>query len=207
MMSADREDGEERPAASSQTLTDPHDILTNATELEPDAHEGEVKRDTTYLSKVTNVVEYGVFVSLTPSYGSDITGLVHQTNLPPSTDPGEYEPGDRIVVELGERKEDGDLAFLGLYSPDADGSGPDMVDLQRSLADIREDVEALRDREDRPALSEGQPLESQGIPAALAKLKRLAGAGYGMESFATDAREGGDVVELNLTVSKSETDD
>lgn len=205
-MGADGELSREgKTRASSQTLTDPHRVLSDAIELDPDASEGEVKRDNLYLAKVNNVVSYGVFVGLTPSYGSDITGLVHESNLPPSTEPGEYEPGNRMVVEFVKRKDDGDLAFRGVYSPDADASGPDMVDIQRSLADIREELETLPDTlGDSGSMDpDGEgPLMCQGIPTAASELKRLHASGYSSESLAIESREGGDVVEMTLTVSK-----
>jgi RecJ-like exonuclease len=63
----------------------------------------EVEPDTRYLAVVNGVVDYGVFVDLSAS----VSGLVHESTLPS----GEYEVGDRLVVELEQVRENGDIAF------------------------------------------------------------------------------------------------
>ena len=63
----------------------------------------EVATDEYYHATVNGVVPYGVFVDLSES----ISGLVHESQLEDS-----YAVGDDLVVELDERKSNGDLAFV-----------------------------------------------------------------------------------------------
>mgnify|MGYP006294540703 CR=1 FL=1 len=85
-----------------------------ATILPDQALEDDLAFETSYLARVQNTADYGVFVNLTPEHGSDISGLVHQSRLPMPTRPEDYDPGDRLVVELEARKDNGDLAFTAL---------------------------------------------------------------------------------------------
>jgi hypothetical protein len=190
------------------------DLMDRARELDAEADPLQVDHDLPYLAEVGSVQPYGVFVNLTPPWGSDITGLIHQSKLPSFTNPRDFSPGEGVVVELIERKDDGDLAFRGLYSPDVDAGTPDIAAVHEQVTDLTERVDGLADAVEGMESSGGfpgpdgeEPTAVQGIPAAARELKRLHASGYQVESFATASRNGGEVVELDLTVSKSETGD
>lgn len=62
----------------------------------------DLEEGTWYVGTVNGVVPYGVFVDL----NEQISGLVHESNLP-----GEYDVGEEIVVTLESVKPNGDVAF------------------------------------------------------------------------------------------------
>jgi len=62
----------------------------------------DVEEGNRYRATVNGVVEYGVFVDLSET----VSGLVHASNLV-----GDYDVGDKFVVELAAVRDDGDLSF------------------------------------------------------------------------------------------------
>jgi len=79
------------------------DVASVVYDLDPACSVDDVQSGRPYLATVNGVVKYGVFVDLTES----VSGLVHESALADS-----YEVGDDLVVELDERKANGDLAFV-----------------------------------------------------------------------------------------------
>ena len=79
------------------------DVAPVVYDLDPACSIEAIQSGRPYLASVNGVVPYGVFVDLTDS----ISGLVHESALD-----GTYAVGDDIVVELDERKANGDLAFV-----------------------------------------------------------------------------------------------
>ncbi|MUV88708.1 RecJ like exonuclease [Halapricum sp. CBA1109] len=81
-----------------------------------------VESDSLYLATVNGVVDYGVFVDLSES----VSGLVHDSNLL-----GSYEMGEQLIVELDERRPDGDLSFRerapGEYDTESVTAGVDLT--------------------------------------------------------------------------------
>lgn len=101
--------------APESTESDTFESIAEAATILPDhALEEDLEFGTRYLARIQNTADYGVFVDLTPAHGSDISGLVHHTELPVPTRPSDYDPGDRLVVELEARKDNGDLAFTAI---------------------------------------------------------------------------------------------
>ncbi len=62
----------------------------------------DIEEGKAYLATVNGVVDYGLFVDLS----DNVSGLVHESNLS-----GTYAVGDELVVELGQVRENGDVAF------------------------------------------------------------------------------------------------
>ncbi|MFB6096613.1 MAG: DHH family phosphoesterase [Haloferacaceae archaeon] len=71
-------------------------------DLAPDCTLEDVEVGARYHAVVNGVVDYGVFVDVS----DELSGLVHESNLG-----GDYAVGDRLIVELEEIKENGDLSF------------------------------------------------------------------------------------------------
>jgi len=71
-------------------------------DLAPDCTRSDVSVGEHYHAVVNGVVAYGVFVDISDT----VSGLLHESNLDRS-----YDVGDRLVVTLESRKENGDLAF------------------------------------------------------------------------------------------------
>ena len=71
-------------------------------DLAPDCTLSDVSVGEHYHAVVNGVVAYGVFVDISDT----VSGLLHESNLDRS-----YDVGDRLVVTLESRKENGDLAF------------------------------------------------------------------------------------------------
>lgn len=82
---------------------------------EHDSTVEDIDSDKWYLSEVNNTEDYGVFVNLTPVDGSDLSGLVHSSQLPMGRETEFYDVGDQIVVELQEQNDEGELSFRGIY--------------------------------------------------------------------------------------------
>lgn len=67
-----------------------------------------------YYATINNVKGYGVFVSLNDDneVGDDISGLVHENNIPNMYTPSDFRPGDTVGVMLYNVREDNlDLSF------------------------------------------------------------------------------------------------
>lgn len=125
--------------------------------LMPDASKRDLEVGRRYLGRVNNIAEYGVFVDLTPDLsegGSDLSGLVHERNLPATASPRDFTVGERCVVELDEFRENGDIALEMHYSESAGAkSGPIPEDDHFSnsavatpgvtLEDVMDEVRAL----------------------------------------------------------------
>lgn len=78
--------------------------------LPASASEEDVEFATAYHARVNDTVEYGVFATLAGTYPADVSGLVHETNLPTGYGPEDFTEGDTLVVQLRERSEKG-LSF------------------------------------------------------------------------------------------------
>ncbi|AGM99967.1 hypothetical protein L593_00065 [Salinarchaeum sp. Harcht-Bsk1] len=79
------------------------DVAPVVYDLDPACSVEALQSGRPYLATVNGVVPYGVFVDLSES----ISGLVHESQLEDT-----YTVGDDVVVELDERKANGDLAFV-----------------------------------------------------------------------------------------------
>ncbi|WP_435098565.1 DHH family phosphoesterase [Halorubrum sp. N11] len=71
-------------------------------DLAPDCTLEDAEVNALYHAEVNGVVDYGIFVDVSDA----LSGLVHESNLD-----GTYAVGDRLVVQLTEVKENGDVAF------------------------------------------------------------------------------------------------
>jgi RecJ-like exonuclease len=101
-------------------------------DLAPDCTVDDVEVGSYYHAVVNGVVDYGVFVDIS----DNVSGLVHESNLNDS-----YDVGDRLVVELSDVRENGDLAFVAA----------DVEDYQTETVDHepeRTSIEQLRTGED-----------------------------------------------------------
>ena len=101
-------------------------------DLAPDCTVDDVEVGSYYHAVVNGVVDYGVFVDVS----DNVSGLVHESNLNDS-----YDVGDRLVVELSDVRENGDLAFVAA----------DVEDYQTETVDHepeRTSIEHLRTGED-----------------------------------------------------------
>ncbi|SEO96277.1 RecJ-like exonuclease [Halogranum amylolyticum] len=101
-------------------------------DLAPDCTGDDVEVGRRYHAVVNGVVDYGVFVDVS----DNVSGLVHESNLNDS-----YDVGDRLVVELSDVRENGDLAFVAA----------DLDDYQTETVDHdpeRTSIENLRTGED-----------------------------------------------------------
>ncbi|PSQ42588.1 RecJ like exonuclease [Halobacteriales archaeon SW_7_68_16] len=72
-------------------------------DVAPDCTLDDLEPGVAYRATVNGVVDYGVFVDLSPG----ISGLVHESSLD-----GTHEVGDDLLVELDEVRENGDVAFV-----------------------------------------------------------------------------------------------
>ncbi|MFB6163289.1 MAG: DHH family phosphoesterase [Halococcoides sp.] len=72
-------------------------------DLDPRCGEDALDESALYHATVNGVVPYGVFVDVS----EHVSGLVHESNLL-----GNYDVGDKIIVELDTIKADGDLSFI-----------------------------------------------------------------------------------------------
>jgi len=72
-------------------------------DLAPNCTQTDVTEGAHYHATVNGVVDYGVFVDVSDA----VSGLVHESVL----DGQEYAVGDRLIVELTQIKENGDVAF------------------------------------------------------------------------------------------------
>ncbi|MFO7833195.1 MAG: S1 RNA-binding domain-containing protein, partial [Halohasta sp.] len=93
-------------------------------DLAPDCTLTDVEVGANYHAVVNGVVAYGVFVDISDS----VSGLVHESNLDRN-----YGVGDRLIVELEERKENGDIAF---DVPDIENYRTDVVDHEPDITPI-----------------------------------------------------------------------
>jgi RecJ-like exonuclease len=71
-------------------------------DLAPNCTVSDAEVGARYHAVVNGVVDYGIFVDIS----DNVSGLVHESNLDRS-----YEVGDRLIVELTEIKDNGDIAF------------------------------------------------------------------------------------------------
>ncbi|MFB6138554.1 MAG: DHH family phosphoesterase [Halobacteriaceae archaeon] len=97
--------------------------------LDPECTPEDVRTGERYHARVNSSVEYGVFVDLS----EHVSGLVHESALD-----AEPEVGAELVVELVERRENGDLGFAP-----AEGEGSETV--RRAASYDTTPVESLDD--------------------------------------------------------------
>ena len=83
-----------------QSWTDEPDV---AYELAPDCDAEDVETGRAYRATVNGVVPYGVFVDCSDR----VSGLIHESDLADT-----YAVGDELFVELENRRDNGDLAFV-----------------------------------------------------------------------------------------------
>ncbi|ESP88841.1 DHH family phosphoesterase [Candidatus Halobonum tyrrellensis] len=72
-------------------------------DLAPDCTLSDVEAGSRYHASVNGVVDYGVFVDI----AEGVSGLLHESNM----DGQSFGVGDKLIVELEEAKENGDLSF------------------------------------------------------------------------------------------------
>ena len=100
-----------------------------------------------YHAVVNGVVDYGVFVDAS----DNVSGLIHESNLD-----NEYEVGDRLIVELTDVRENGDIAF--------DEASPD--DYRTEIRDHRPEITRVDE------LETGENVTLQGT---VVQIKQTAG--------------------------------
>ncbi len=97
-------------------------------DLAPNCTLTDVSAGEHYHAVVNGVVAYGVFVDISDS----VSGLIHESNLDRS-----YDVGDRLVVTLESRKENGDIAF----------DVPDFEEYRTEVVDHEPDITPIADLE------------------------------------------------------------
>lgn len=145
--------------------------------LAPDDEADDMELDESYLGRVTEITAYGVFVGLTNPNRSDLTGLAHESNLPPLTKPADFEVGELAVVNADAMTNDGPelrMAYSesvnpdGEQIPDADpttnpdgGGGIDAID--RAVGEVVDEIDrAVGEVSERP---DGEGLGEVDVPA------------------------------------------
>jgi len=117
-----------------------------ATKLDQGASYSDIDYHTAYLATVNNIEKYGVFVTLVEKgYEDSITGLVTTNELPQLTTLADYSVGDEMVVEVLEKKPDGDLELRGLDSAEMESVPPaDLRKPENSVADLSDRIDELQ---------------------------------------------------------------
>ncbi|MFB6155084.1 MAG: DHH family phosphoesterase [Haloferacaceae archaeon] len=116
-------------------------------DLAPACTAEDVEVGSFYHAVVNGVVDYGVFVDIS----DNVSGLVHESNLD-----SDYAVGDRLIVELDEIRENGDIAF--------DEAQP--ADYRTKIRDHRPTITQISD------LQTGETVTVQGL---VAQVKQTAG--------------------------------
>jgi predicted RNA-binding protein with RPS1 domain len=121
--------------------------------LPADASVDEVEEGVVYYGKVNNVVNYGVFVTLSEGNGSgDVSGLIHSKRLMPTHRPQEFVVGDDVLVEKVGENEEGkpDLALVEAIGTVRDVRAPEGETRPHEvdLADVRDAAEATSDEQE-----------------------------------------------------------
>jgi RecJ-like exonuclease len=116
-------------------------------DLAPDCTDEDIEVGSLYHAVVNGVVDYGVFVDIS----DNVSGLIHESNLD-----NEYEVDDRLIVELTDVRENGDIAF--------DEVSPD--DYRTEIRDHRPEITRIED------LETGETVTLQG---AVVQIKQTAG--------------------------------
>jgi len=86
----------------SATDASPAESEPTVYDLDPRCGREAVESGALYHATVNGVVDYGVFVDIS----DQVSGLVHESNLFAS-----YDVGDKLIVELDDERENGDLSF------------------------------------------------------------------------------------------------
>ncbi|AUX08607.1 archaea-specific RecJ-like exonuclease [Halalkaliarchaeum desulfuricum] len=107
-------------------------------DLSPNCTLEDVSEGAYYHAVVNGVVDYGVFVDV-----SDVvSGLIHESNLDER-----YEVGDRLIVELEEVRENGDVAFDVVdpddYRTEAIEHEPEITDVEMLSPGAEVTIEGL----------------------------------------------------------------
>jgi RecJ-like exonuclease len=89
------------PPATDASLAD-DEAEPTVYDLDPRCGREIVESGALYHGTVNGVVDYGVFVDVS----DQVSGLVHESNLL-----ADYDVGDKLIVELDEERENGDLSF------------------------------------------------------------------------------------------------
>jgi len=87
----------------SATDASPAESEPTVYDLDPRCGREAVESGALYHATVNGVVDYGVFVDVS----DQVSGLVHESNLFAS-----YDVGDKLIVELDDERENGDLSFV-----------------------------------------------------------------------------------------------
>lgn len=202
--------------ANRQSNSTPVEPSSNIVELDRHATERDLKPDTRYKGEINNTVDYGVFVSLR-DYPNEISGLVHVTNLPPKTNLADYSVGDKMVVELHERKPNGDISFTGVYAPEISPDDFPEEGITVSASEFSSSI-GQKDKEVRDQLNDiqtqldqldTQPSGTLGliqnpIRDAVETLSALNRNGYATTSYDTQVSNSGETIEVSLTLSKEQ---
>lgn len=89
--------------------------------LTDQADEKDLSPEVIYEARVNNIKDYGTFVSLNNPPGTDVSGLVHKSNLPFGRFPRDYQVGDKVYVTLLDLSDKGlDLDMVADERGDAD---------------------------------------------------------------------------------------
>jgi RecJ-like exonuclease len=89
------------PSATDASLAD-DDAEPTVYDLDPRCGREAVESGALYHGTVNGIVDYGVFVDVS----DQVSGLVHESNLL-----ADYDVGDKLIVELDEERQNGDLSF------------------------------------------------------------------------------------------------
>lgn len=185
-----------------------HDLL-DPIDLDPSTSFSELNYGESYHGRVNNIVEYGVFVTL----AGDLSGLVHNGNFPPNTSISDFSVGDPMIVEVDEKKPDGDIALNGLDAPavetGARGIPPSKThgeEVFEEIQSLREDIEALHGTGDMDVRGDDAvdfPRVQNQYRDAIETLRSCVHSGFTVEEYATNVTENGDRIEITVTASKT----
>lgn len=172
--------------------------LENAIGLDTVSSRDKVQHNELYVSRVNNIKEYGVFVTLTPNSKRDVTGLVHRTNLPPLVSKTDLSPGDTVIVQLDERKQNGDISFIAVSVPSLEQEAEHMEQVLSRLDSIETEIrEGTKTKFD---VEKALGLVNDPIAYSVNLLTNLEEDGYNPEDVSVERNDGGNEINVSITM-------
>lgn len=174
----------------------------------------DVEYGVAYKGRVNNVHDdYGVFVDLKNS-ADQISGLVHVSNLPPFTSLADYSVNDVIIVELEEIKQNGDIAFNGLHAPEVAPDAPpesitnvdqrspfatsaEVEELTKKIAQLEKQLQNIGEQN-----TNSLEMVNGTAQNAIKTIQSLNTEGFETDKYTQRVVNGGNKVEINLTLVK-----
>jgi len=179
------------------TQTDGPEPIT----LPEDGTKRDLKPNEIYRAHVNNTTEYGIFVNVAGAR-EEVSGLVHISNLPPFTTLADFSVGDELLVELAERKPNGDIAFTGVKAPEVAPDAPaaqtnfgdNTEELQEEIAETRELLEDFHTQ-----TQAAQARVTNQVSDAIRFLRGMKQDGYEPTAYETSVTD--ETVELRIELA------